>query len=194
MARYKQSCSGMQIVSIWETQTALACGGFLPPRRRVSAFPGGSWGRRAGAVSRPLCCRTCLSAQLCLGVGGGCRFSSYLVPLKVFSRRLLRASLARGCCFDLRRGKSSQARGGRRGCLWWLCLWSDGGPCCKTLAPFVLHYLQYHPARGYPHWMPCSHGQCQPGLSPSAEVGVQTGPPRYLAWAGSWQRLLQDGS
>lgn len=80
------------------------------------------------------------------------RFSPSLVPQEAVNGGLLYASLAQGCCFNPgREGGSSQARGERRGCPWYLCLWGNVelswtpplGPACIHMptseTPLMVH-------------------------------------------------------
>lgn len=72
-----------------------------------------------------------------------CRFSPSLVPYEAVNGRL-RASLTQGCCFNLgREGGSSQARGERRGCPWYLC--------SGVMENFAGHHLWDQPTGMCPH-------------------------------------------
>lgn len=106
----------------------LACGGFLPPYRRASVFPGGSLGRRAGAVPQHpgVLCQPGQRAQTpalpdlpvwlsCPRGRGSSRFSPSLVPHKVVRGELLHASLAQGCCFNLGREETPRPEEGGEG-------------------------------------------------------------------------------
>lgn len=149
----------------------LACGWFLPPCLRARVFPEGRAGRRAGSVPQQPGCQVGRCGHtpvlpespvwLSCAQSRSVRFSLSLVPREAVIGGLLHAGLAQGCCFNLGREEgSSQARGERRGCLWYLCPWGNGelswtpplGPACIHMptsdTPLMVLWARLRPPAG----------------------------------------------